>query len=292
MNESKKMILYLVLTFATAWALQAVTIYAQNAQLSTVLLSVSMFAPLLAVIIISGGISQAKTGIGWRPSLRGHLRDYLFAWFGPFLFSVAGAALYFAIFPDQFDPALGFFTVQIPSSTQLPMSSQALLALQILLAFTAAPFFNMIFALGEEAGWRGFMTPRLCDKLGNTKGLLLSGLIWAVWHWPLILFAGYEYGTGYAGAPFTGIAAMCLFTFAFGTALSWVYDRTGSIWAPALMHGAANATAGLGLYFTPAGTTHYLLGPTLAGVVSVLPLALFACLTLKKSSKDSKSSCS
>lgn len=292
MNASKKMILYLILTFAVAWALQAVTIYAQNAQLSTLLLSVSMFAPLLAVVLISRGISGAKTGIGWRPNLRGHLRYYLFAWFGPSLFSVAGAALYFAVFPGQFDPALGFFTAQIPSGTQLPMSGQALLAMQILLAFTAAPFFNMIFALGEEAGWRGFMTPWFCDKYGKTRGLLLSGLIWAVWHWPLILFSGYEYGIGYAGAPFTGIAAMCLFTFAFGTALSWVYDRTESIWAPALMHGAANATAGLGLYFMPAGTTHYLLGPTLAGAVSVLPLVLFACLSLKKSSKNTKSPCS
>jgi len=278
-NENSKMMMYLVLAFAMAWILQGITIALGQPALSTALLAVSMYAPLMAVLIVHRGLGTAKTGIGWKPRLKGHFRYYLAAWFGPAVFSAAGAALYFILFPQQFDPAMGFLLSQIPAGTALPMPMGTLMALQIAGSVIAAPLVNTIFALGEETGWRGFMTPWFCQRLGNLKGKVLSGVIWGVWHWPLIIFSGYEYGTGYAGAPWTGLPAMCLFTVVLGIALCWVYEKTDSIWAPALMHGAVNAVAGLGLYFTPAGTTHYLLGPTLAGVVAILPLALWVAVT-------------
>ncbi len=46
-----------------------------------------------------------------------------------------------------------------------------------------------VFGFGEELGWRGFLVPELA-KLTNFRNVaLISGAIWAVWHWPLILFA-------------------------------------------------------------------------------------------------------
>ena len=50
-------------------------------------------------------------------------------------------------------------------------------------------------ALGEEIGWRGFLTPILCRNLGFTQGALLTGAIWAIWHFPLIFFSNYDTAT-------------------------------------------------------------------------------------------------
>jgi membrane protease YdiL (CAAX protease family) len=155
-------------------------------------------------------------------------------------------------------------------------------AVQALAAVTYAPFINMLFAVGEEAGWRGFLTPALTERFGKKKALILSGCIWGAWHWPLIVLAGYEYGTGYWGAPVTGMLCMLLFTTAFGVLLSHLYEKSGSIWACALCHGAANAIAGLPLYFLPAGATSYLLGPTFAGLIGGIPLLFLAALLWKR----------
>jgi membrane protease YdiL (CAAX protease family) len=127
------------------------------------------------------------------------------------------------------------------------------------------------------------MTPYLTERLGRTKGLILAGCLWAIWHWPLILCGGYEYGTGYWGAPFTGMLLMCAATTALGILLSFLYDKSGSIWAPALAHGAVNAAAGIGILFLRADVTSLFPGPTPFGLVAGIPLfALAAWALLRK----------
>ena len=68
--------------------------------------------------------------------------------------------------------------------------------------FLAIPLYALIGviastarALGEEIGWRGFLLPRLVQQFGFTLGCLVSGCIWAVWHYPALLFAGYNADT-------------------------------------------------------------------------------------------------
>jgi membrane protease YdiL (CAAX protease family) len=42
--------------------------------------------------------------------------------------------------------------------------------------------------LGEELGWRGFALPVLLPRVGSVKSSVLIGFIWALWHWPALLF--------------------------------------------------------------------------------------------------------
>jgi uncharacterized protein len=49
-------------------------------------------------------------------------------------------------------------------------------------------------ALGEEIGWRGYLTPRLAATRGFTGAGVITGCIWAVWHYPILLFADYNLG--------------------------------------------------------------------------------------------------
>ncbi len=281
--KNHQLTIYLFAAFLIAWGLEFVGIRSGKPLLVTLLTSLAMFAPLLGVWLSHKSLRSAVTGIHWKPVLKGHVRSLFAALWLPALFTAAGAALYFILFPSRFDPQAGAFTRQIPSSGSTGgLSARTLLWIQIITAFTAAPFINMFFAVGEEAGWRGYLTPQLQQRLGRRSGLILSGIIWGVWHFLLIILTGYEYGTGYPGFPFTGCLAMCLFTVVLGILLSHLYEKTGCIWYPALAHGALNAIAGASLYFMKTIPQHYLLGPTIAGLIAVIPAAIFAFIVLLK----------
>jgi membrane protease YdiL (CAAX protease family) len=92
-------------------------------------------------------------------------------------------------------------------------------------------------AVGEEIGWRGFLHTAL-RPLGPVRALLINGVVWGVWHTPLLLL-GYNYATT---SP-VSIPLMIISTVLIGTALAWLRERTGTIWAGALTHGALNVSA-------------------------------------------------
>ena len=111
----------------------------------------------------------------------------------------------------------------------------AALALTVLVA----PFLNLPLYLGEELGWRGFLTPRLVALMGR-PGVLVAGAIWALWHLPLILL-GYNYGA----QPLVGMLVWIPLCMAFSVLLTALRNRGGAIWPAALAHGALNQLATL-----------------------------------------------
>ncbi len=141
-------------------------------------------------------------------------------------------------------------------------------------AVLIAPFINSLFTFGEEFGWRGYLLPKLLP-MGTTPAMLLMGVIWGVWHWPVILM-GHNYGLSYPGAPFLGPLAMVWFTFVVGTFLAWVTIRGGSVWPAVIGHAAINGIAALGALFMSADANP-IIGPMATGVVAALP---WAALTL------------
>lgn len=281
----KKFWIYILVTFGFGWLMQGLAVLSSSIDptglVYTALLSVCMFAPLFGVLATEGGLKKARSGICWRPGIKGRVRWWLAAWFVPAVLTLLGAAVFFLLFPNRFDSTVPMLAEQI-AAQGLPTPAWVFVLVAVVQCVTYAPFFNMFFALGEEVGWRGWMTPFLAERMDKQKALVLSGVIWGAWHWPVILFAGYNFGTGYWGAPFTGALEMCLACVALGIFLSFLYEKTNSIWAPALAHGAVNAAAGIGSYFLPAGTTSMILGPTPLGLVAGIPLfALAAWICFK-----------
>jgi membrane protease YdiL (CAAX protease family) len=104
------------------------------------------------------------------------------------------------------------------------------------------------------------------------------GLIWGVWHWPVILM-GHNYGLDYPGAPFLGPLAMVWFTLVLGTFLGWVTLKARSVWPAVIGHAAVNGMANLGVIFVQ-GEPNPLLGPLPVGLIggagfTVVALLLF-----------------
>ena len=103
-------------------------------------------------------------------------------------------------------------------------------------AATWITIYSCIFTTGEEIGWRGYMLTRLIDA-GVPRPVLVSGLIWALWHLPLILSGIY------AAGPYPALSAI-LFVVSV-TSISFVFARmrleTGSIWPVIFFHSAWNS---------------------------------------------------
>ncbi len=92
--------------------------------------------------------------------------------------------------------------------------------------------------------------------------------MWGVWHWPLMLLVGYEYGTNYLGAPLLGLVVWCVVCFALNTLLDILYEKTECIWVPAIAHGAFNAIAALPQVLdNPADAYYNVLGPMPIGLI-------------------------
>ncbi len=112
------------------------------------------------------------------------------------------------------------------------------LALVLGLNIFIAPLINFPVFLGEELGWRGFLTPRLLKFIRPAPAFILSGGLWGLWH----LF-GIVMGHNYPGYPITGIFMMVLVCIPLGVIFQYYYIKSGSIFIPMIAHGAVNWTA-------------------------------------------------
>ncbi len=291
--ERRRVLLFSLLAFGLAWAVGGAIAatgglrdsppVAAGFSLATVLLATGyMFAPAVAHVLtrLLTGERLAGARAVLRPNLPAALRPYLLAWFAPAALTLVGVGCYFLVFPSRVDPT--FSTIRSVLPPDAPLPPELVVGIQLLSALTVGPAINTVFAVGEEFGWRGYLLPKLLP-LGTRLAVVLVGVVWGVWHWPIIAM-GYNYGFGYPGAPWTGMFAMVAMTTATGTFLAWVTLRSESVWPAALGHGAINAVGGVGVLFSRS-TDSLLLGPTVTGIVVVVPWTVLAAWLLLDSDR-------
>ena len=288
--NKKGTIKYLIWTFLIAWIMQViVAILYRNglAAFGQPLIAIMMFVPLLGVLLSGHTLS----GMGWKPRLKGKIRILLTAWFLPALLTAIGVALYFVVFPGHFDMSGGYLTAAAGPEVLEQLEAQGLtypayVLVSVVSCLTYAPLINMVLAVGEEAGWRGFLYPQLKAKFGKRRGWLIGGVIWGMWHWPLMWLIGYEYGTDYAGFPIVGMLVFCIFTTAAGILCDRLYEKTKCIWIPSIFHGAINAAGTVPMALCIANTgSAILLGPAPHGVIAGLPMIIGAVILLYKANQ-------
>lgn len=104
--------------------------------------------------------------------------------------------------------------------------------------FIGALLYSLIFALGEEYGWRGYLQQKWAPK-NNIKGFIAIGIIWGLWHLPAIL-QGHNYPEYPILGGFILMPILCtLFSIVFGIAM----NRKNVIWIAIIFHGALNISA-------------------------------------------------
>lgn len=272
MINRRSVVTYLVLAFVPAWVLFVLPLAWREAapsarQLATMIgWSLAMWAPGIAALVAVWRVERqplASLGLG----RFGEGRAYLWAWLIPPLLVLLAGTLTAALRLAPVDWELKVVREALARSPAAETPPLFLIGVQALGALFLAPLFNTLFALGEELGWRGFLLPRLLP-LGTWRAMLLSGVIWGVWHWPAIL-----QGHNYPKHPYWGLLLMIGFCILFGTIVGWLYLRARSPWAPALAHGTLNAVAGFPLLFMP--QVNMALGGTVTSLVGWVPMLLF-----------------
>ena len=292
-NISKKqIIIFLIVAFTGGWILQSIaSIFANQGttmgrSVFGILTIVNMFMPLLGALFAK--ISFKK--MGWRPRIKKNLKWIAFSIWMPALLSLVGALIYFAIFPSHLDTGFETMRQSLGQEGLAQMQAQGLtietyLIVSIIMSLTTAPIFNILTAIGEEVGWRGALYPYLKERFGKTTGRVIGGVIWGVWHWPLMILAGFEYGTDYWGAPVLGLFVFPIFTVCFGIMTDHVYEKSGTILMPALIHGAIDAWTIYAYIVKPEYSDHMILGPSAVGILAGLPMiamAIWICVKNKK----------
>ena len=298
--ETKRIYIYIGTTFALTWIYCLAVIYPmmRGEALSAVptvmtqfLVAAAMFFPAIGVLITRLITKEGFKNAWIRPNIKGNVKTYLLAYFGPGILTILGTLLYFMIFRGSFDPECGYMKLTLEAAgtpvEALPMPLSSVLLIQGVQALTIGPVMNFVTCFGEEWGWRGYLLPKMSEKISLIPMLLMNGVIWGLWHAPLTA-VGHNYGMDYPGFPFTGILAMCLFCIVMGVFLSYVSLKTKSCIPAVLGHGAINSFAAIGIYFTKDGGNPFV-GPAPTGVIGMIPFAVVAVLmvlNLKKNKDD------
>ena len=238
-----------------------------------------MFGPALANLITRIITKEGKQNLFLQPKFDNkRWIYYLAAWFLPGLLTIIGAFLFFFLFPRFFDSDLSGLSEMLRETGQAGSINPWIVAIiQTLQALLISPLLNALSTFGEEFGWRGYLQPKLMP-LGGRKAVLLTGVVWGIWHWPVILM-GYNYGSNYFGAPFLGPLAMVWFTLSLSVIFGWITIKAESVWPAVIAHGALNGIASLGIIFAQ-GNPDSLLGPAPTGIIGGLGLTLTAALLL------------
>jgi membrane protease YdiL (CAAX protease family) len=285
--DVRRIVIFLIVAFGIAWGC-ALIIYLTGGLVNSpqlipgtgltlalvLLAAVYMWAPALANIV-----TRLVTREGWRetllrPNFRRGWPYWIAGWFGPAVLTVIGAGLFFVLWPEHFDSGLTRVAdLLAQAGVPAAISPWLIIAGQTLLGILIAPLVNGLFTFGEEFGWRGYLQPKLM-AMGVRKTFVLMGIIWGVWHWPIIAM-GHNYGLEYPGAPWLGPLAMVWFAFVTGTFLGWLSWRGGSIWPAVIGHAALNGIANLGVLFAQ-GQPNPLLGPLPVGLIASLPWTVLA----------------
>ncbi len=251
---------YLAISFGIAWiswigGYLVFNVPPSNPRFILILLPGSL-APALAAIIVRKWVTrEGFEDVGLRIN-RSAWRYYLLGWLWPLIgvgFILAALALLQSIHLLNLYPVI---------PTELSLSLPLVIVIQMLVAIPSA-----IMLLGEELGWRGYLQKQLYPH-NRLKAYATTGLIWGVWHYPLI-FIGYEPYDN----PYLGMVVFTLFAVTFSIFLGWLYQTSKSIWVPSLAHSSSNIVGASILILLFEGQSNWFLWVSL---LSCMPLALLS----------------
>jgi membrane protease YdiL (CAAX protease family) len=220
---------FFILSYALAWM---VWIPAGQSGLPFPAVLLGAVAPTVAALILTAlldGRAGVRRLLRRAVRYRARLHVYGSAVLGPILVAL-GAAGWAATLGG---PALSLSDLPLRLGLDPGAIGWALglLPLVFLGSFLGGP-------LLEEIGWRGFAQPRLQERVGAGAAGLGIGLVWSLWHLPLLHY----YPTATAGIPVWYYIPLVT---AFGVCFAWVYVRShGSVLLTIILHASVNFAIG------------------------------------------------
>jgi len=200
-----------------------------------------MYCPALSAFITCRILKRKISSLGWQ---WGNPRYQLWAYLVPLIYSLVAYLIIWGMGWGGFykvafvnDIAKSFGWGQLPNGVV------------IVLFFILLGIYGIVGslsrALGEETGWRGFLVPEVAKNNSYTKTSLIVGCIWAVWHFPILIFGDYN-----NGAPaWYGLSCFTVMVVSISFVFTWFRLKSNSLWTGALLHASHNLF--VQAFFTP-----------------------------------------
>ncbi|AVR45422.1 hypothetical protein C7S20_09135 [Christiangramia fulva] len=237
-----------------------------------------MWMPGIAALLTSLVTWRSLKQVGWKPNWKWMGMGWLLpVFYGAIAFGIIWA-LGLGGIPKASFIENGKLTMGMTSNNEILIIIAAFFYITIL---NLLP--NMLFALGEELGWRGFLVPELNKITSFWKTALFSGIIWFGWHLPAILSGNY----GAEGTPlWFQVVCFTVLVLAGAVVLAFLRLRSGSIWPCVIFHAVHNGV--IQHFFTnltaDTGKTEYFIGEF--GIMVPLISLFFAAYFLWKYNKQ------
>ena len=183
--------------------------------------------------------SPGTAGLLTRLLFQGNLRGHGWRW-GKTKYQVASYLIPLAYAAVVYVPLWirGFANFQASTIGRLcqRFGLHASVANYFLLIATVGMAQSCMSALGEELGWRGFLVPQLAKIMPFGGVALTSGIIWSLWHYPLILLANYHG----AGPTWFSLACFTVMVIGISFLFAWMRLKSGSVWTGMFLHASHN----------------------------------------------------
>lgn len=190
-----------------------------------------MWCPALAGMLTLRLHGRSIAQLGWK---WGETKYQIQSWFIPLLYaSIAYVIVWVAGFGAFGNPE---YLDVLVRQMHLGGSPWISIGVGIFLTGTYGLVRSASSALGEEIGWRGFLVPELSKTTSFTLTSLISGMVWSLWHYPILIYGDYNAGTPtwYGLTCFTVMVVSGSFIFA------WMRLKSGSLWTGAILHASHN----------------------------------------------------
>lgn len=253
--------IFLLMAFAYSWTVaSALYLFRLPTYVLPVVSALYMFGPALAVLTLKVlRHPLPDLGIRFKPN-----RWWLVAWLLPVAITLLVLVVDLAMPGVELSTRWG--DERVPGGLN-PIWLPVVLISGMLAGITV----NALAAFGEEVGWRGFLYGEM-RGMGFWRMAFTVGVIWGVWHAPLILK-----GHNYPLHPVPGVLMMVLFTTLLSPLIFHIREKAGSTLAAAIFHGTLNGVAKFDVLLLKGGND-LLVGITgLSGliVLSALNLGLY-----------------
>jgi membrane protease YdiL (CAAX protease family) len=191
-----------------------------------------MWSPALAVFTTLAFYKRSIRELNWQWGKTKYIAWCLLI---PSLYSIVAYAVIFGAGLAEFDMAKFEKLRERIGLQQLPILLSAICYL-LLMGFIGT-LSNMASSLGEEIGWRGFLVPAFISRTSFIITAVLIGLIWAAWHYPLMI-SNYKPENN---APLWYLLTCYTVRLVFMSVIyTWFTVRAQSIWPAVVLHSSHN----------------------------------------------------
>ncbi len=232
----KRLVLFLLFAFVPPWAAQIIYFAVYGAKTDTpwyqIMMMLSMLFPMIANFLTRFITKEGFQNNLLKINFKGNVKYYVIAAVLPVICGILTAVL------------ISLTTMPEGSFSDIIKNLDIWDILTSVIYIVPVSVISIFLGFGEEFGWRAYLTPKLETLMKSPAAIILSGIIWGLWHAPAIVI-GHNFGTDYDFYPYGGILIMCLFCILIGFYFTTLTKKTSSVYPAAIAHIANNNITGI-----------------------------------------------